>query len=222
LNGSYLSVDNEGNVIEKIHPENNGNNFALLVAGEGIPLQASLLDTRYFFTVGCFDPRITGVEDRDLGRRLAKVGVIRHSNTYVAQIRIGMETSTTNWSIIAEGDRASRENALNLPHSFGRLWASAKTCIWHGQVRRSYWHGRVCRSYFASVLWNLKRGNFLMAVSRAIAGLAFMNLRIFTVDFWRGIRLVALSFDLRFLEPIPSVKSSLQSDQVIVGGETKK
>src|SRR5512139_2425134 len=27
LNGSYQSVDNDGNVIENIHPENNGNNF---------------------------------------------------------------------------------------------------------------------------------------------------------------------------------------------------
>jgi glycosyltransferase involved in cell wall biosynthesis len=193
LNGSYQSVDNEGNVIEDLHPENNGNNFALLVSGEGIPLQASLLDSRYFFQVGCFDPKITGVEDRDLGRRLVMVGDICHTHTFVAQIRIGIVGSTTNWSIIAEGDRRSRENALNLKGSFWRLWASAKTCSWHGQVKRSYWHGRVCRSYFASMGWNMKQGNWLLALSRAISGVAFMNWRIFSQDFWYGMKQIDLS-----------------------------
>jgi glycosyltransferase involved in cell wall biosynthesis len=193
LNGSYQSVDNQGNVIENLHPENNGNNFALLVSGEGIPLQASLLDSRYFFQTGCFDPKITGVEDRDLGRRLAMMGDICHTHTLVAQIRIGIVGSTTNWSIIAEGDRRSRENALNLKGSFSRLWASTKTCNWHGQVKRSYWHGRVCRSYFASMGWNLKQRNLLMALSRMVAGIAFMNWRIFTRDFWYGMNQIDLS-----------------------------
>jgi glycosyltransferase involved in cell wall biosynthesis len=193
LNGSYQSVDNDGNVIENLHPENNGNNFALLTSGEGIPLQASLLDSRYFFKVGCFDPKITGVEDRDLGRRLAMIGDICHTNAFVAQIRIGIVGSTTNWSIIAEDDRLSRENALNLNGSFWRLWASAKTCNWHGQVKNSYWHGRVCRSYFASMTWNIKQGNWLIALSRGISGVAFMNWRIFSLDFWRGMRQIDLS-----------------------------
>lgn len=197
LNGSYLSVDNQGNMVEKINPENIGNNFALLMSGEGIPLQASLLSTRDFFTVGCFDPKITGVEDRDLGRRFAMVGEVCHTNEFVAQIRIGQEGSTTNWSIIAEGDRSSRENGFSLPGSFSRLWASAKTCSWHGQVRRSYWHGRVCRAYSGSMAWNLKRGNLFTAISRGAAALAFTNWRILTADFWQGIRQTDVLADRR-------------------------
>jgi glycosyltransferase involved in cell wall biosynthesis len=218
LNGSYQSVDNDGNVIEIIHPENNGNNFALLVSGEGIPLQASLLDSRYFFKAGCFDPKITGVEDRDLGRRLVMLGKICHTNTLVAQIRIGIVGSTTNWSIIAEGDRSSRENALNLKGSFGRLWDSAKTCSWHGQVRRSYWHGRVCRSYFASMAGNLKQGNLLLALSRGLAGLAFMNWRIFSPDFWRGMRQIDVSAKFRKYQDVPENTAAQNNQRPLAGG----
>ncbi len=221
LNGSYQSVDNEGNVIENIHPENNGNNFALLVSGEGIPLQASLLDSKYFFKAGCFDPKITGVEDRDLGRRLVMLGNIRHTHTSVAQIRIGIVGSTTNWSIIAEGDRSSRENALNLKGSFGRLWDSAKTCSWHGQVKRSYWHGRVCRSYFASLAWNLKQGNLLLALSRGLAGLAFMNWRMLAPDFWRGMRQIDVSANFRQPEDLPENKTP-QNNQLPLAGGNKR
>ena len=216
LNGSYQSVDNQGNVIENIHPENNGNNFALLVSGEGIPLQASLLESRYFFKSGCFDPKITGVEDRDLGRRLMMMGDICHTNTFVAQVRIGIVGSTTNWSIIAEDDRLSRENALNLKGSFSRLWASAKTCIWHGQVKRSYWHGRVCRSYFASMAWNMKHGNWIMAFSRGIAGVAFMNWRIFSVDFWCGMRQVDLSMKFRNSQDAVEIEVAQNNQQAAV------
>jgi glycosyltransferase involved in cell wall biosynthesis len=221
LNGSYQSVDNDGNVVENIHPENNGNNFALLVSGEGIPLQASLLDSLYFFKSGCFDPRITGVEDRDLGRRLVMLGNIRHMHTFVAQIRIGIVGSTTNWSIIAEGDRSSRENALNLKGSFSRLWDSAKTCSWHGQVKRSYWHGRVCRSYFASMAWNLKQGNLLLALSRALAGLAFMNWRIVSLDFWRGMMQIDVSASFRASKDVHGSKAP-QTNQLPVAGEKKQ
>jgi glycosyltransferase involved in cell wall biosynthesis len=221
LNGSYQSVDNQGNVIEDIHPENNGNNFALLVSGEGIPLQASLLDTRYFFRAGCFDPKITGVEDRDLGRRLALIGDICHTNAFVAQIRIGLVGSTTNWSIIAEDDRLSRENSLNLKGSFSRLWASARTCNWHGQVKRSYWHGRVCRSYFASMAWNFRHNNWLLALSRGLSGVAFMNWMFFSPDFWHGMRQTDLSARFRDSQDI-SENKLLQNNQMPVAGENKQ
>jgi len=222
LNGSYQSVDNHGNVIENIHPENNGNNFALLMSGEGIPLQASFLDTPYFFKAGCFDPKITGVEDRDLGRRLAMIGNICHTNTSVAQIRIGLVGSTTNWSIIAEGDRSSREKAFSLKDSFPRLWDSAKTCIWHGQVKRSYWHGRVSRAYLASTIWNIKHGNWFLALSRGIAAIAFMNYRIFSMDFWQGMKQTDLSARFGNSEGLSNEDKLTQNNQLPLAGENKQ
>jgi glycosyltransferase involved in cell wall biosynthesis len=214
LNCSYQSADNYGTVIETIHPEINGNNFAMLVAGEGIPLQASLLDSKHFFLVGCFDPKITGVEDRDLGRRFAMAGTICHNNTVVAQIRIGMVGSTTNWSTLAEGDRSSRENALNLHDSFFRVWASAKTCRWHGQIRRNYWHGRLFRAYIASMIWNLQRGNLLKAIGRGVLALALMNLRLFTVDFWKGTKSIDILAGLHLPQTIPPMSNPMQSGQI--------
>ncbi len=164
LYGSYQTVDNEGNIIQKIHPERKGNIFALLVAGHGIPLQASLVEAKAFFAAGGFDPMITGVEDRDLGRRLALIGDIAYSPHVVASIRIGEQGSTTDWGRLAEDDRRGREKALSAPSSYARLRASAFS---------DYWRGRVSRAYFASSVWNLKRLNILTALSRGIAGLVF-------------------------------------------------
>lgn len=222
LNGSYQSADNHGNVIEKLHPENHGNNFAYLVSGEGIPLQASLLDTRHFFMVGCFDPKITGVEDRDLGRRFAMSGTICHTNALVAQIRVGMEGSTTDWSMLPEGDRSSREKAFNLPGSFSRLWHSAKTCTWHGKVLRNYWHGRVCRAYLASMVWNLRCGNWLTAFERGMAAVAFTPWRIFTKAFWHGIRQIDPFAGRSPLQTIPSASTLVQASQPPMAKEDSK
>jgi len=179
LYGSYQTVDNFGNLIEEIHPGITGNVFALLVSGEGVPLQASLLQTRHFFTAGAFDPAITGVEDRDLGRRIALAGSIAYTPAVVAQIRIGEKGSTTNWAILAEDDRQGREKALSMQNSFARLRASVNSC---------YWRGRVSRSYLGSTAWNLRRRRILTAVSRLGASLAFANWHMFSPDFWRGLR----------------------------------
>ena len=43
LYGSWRIVDNDGNTVNEFYPELTGNIFALLVSGEGLPLQASLL-----------------------------------------------------------------------------------------------------------------------------------------------------------------------------------
>lgn len=73
LYGSWRTVDNAGEQVDEFQPGLTGNIFALLVSGEGLPLQASLLKTTSFFMAGGYDPMptLTGVEDRDVGRRLA-------------------------------------------------------------------------------------------------------------------------------------------------------
>ncbi|NTW99328.1 MAG: glycosyltransferase family 2 protein [Geobacteraceae bacterium] len=179
LYGSYQTVDNEGNIIQKIHPERKGNILALLVAGHGIPLQASLVEARAFFAAGGFDPMITGVEDRDLGRRLALIGEIAYSPHVVASIRIGEQGSTTDWGRLAEDDRRGREKALSAPSSYARLRTSACS---------DYWRGRVSRAYFASAVWNFKRLNILTAFSRGITGLVFAGGHAIRPKFWLGLR----------------------------------
>ena len=146
LYGSYQTVDNQGKIIEEFHPRLAGNIFALLVAGEAIPLQASLVNRDKVRAAGCFDASLTGCEDRDLGRRIALTNTIAYSPSVVARIRIGEQGSTTNWAMIPESDRIGREKALSAQGAFARLSASATS---------TFWQGRVSRAYVASMVWNL-------------------------------------------------------------------
>ena len=181
LNGSWRTVDNDGRLINEFHPELNGNIFAWLVSGEGLPLQASFIRAEEFFRAGGYDPSpiLTGVEDRDIGRRLAFFGTIASTAAVVAQIRIGEEGSSTNWAAIAEGDRWGREKSLQVQDLFRRLLASANS---------NYWRGRVSRAYFASMFWNLKQRSPLVATSRFLAGLAMSGVHITSSDYWRGLK----------------------------------
>jgi glycosyltransferase involved in cell wall biosynthesis len=178
LYGSYQTVDNNDTVIEDIHPAICGNIFALLVSSEGIPLQASLLKADDFFAAGAFDPSVTGVEDRDLGRRLALSGSVAYASAMVARIRVGEAGSTTRWAILIEDDRCTREKALSAQHAFGRLRASASS---------GYWRGRVSRAYLGSTAWNLRRKRVITAADRLVTGLLFPGRHFLSSDFWRGL-----------------------------------
>jgi glycosyltransferase involved in cell wall biosynthesis len=181
LYGSWRIVDNDGNTINEFYPELTGNIFALLVSGEGLPLQASLLKTHSFYMAGAYDPApiVTGVEDRDIGRRVALLGDVAYTPAVIAQVRIGEVGSSTNWRMIAEGDRWGREKALQALNSFGRMRASATS---------NYLRGRGSRAYFASMVWNLKRRSLFIAVSRLFGGLALTGLNVFSTGYWRGLR----------------------------------
>ncbi|PWB70380.1 MAG: hypothetical protein C3F07_17230 [Anaerolineales bacterium] len=190
LYGSYQTVDNDGRIIEVIQPHVTGYLFSLLVAGESLPFQVSLLNADHFFAVGGFDssPSILGVEDRDVGRRLSPRGSVVFAPTIVAQIRIGEQGSTTNWGAIAERDRWGREKALKLQDSFFHIHKSLDLCLQHGRTFRAYLAGRVLRSYIASMDWNLQHKNWMVAAGRGLAGLSLTGLNIFVADFWRGLR----------------------------------
>jgi glycosyltransferase involved in cell wall biosynthesis len=179
LLGGWRTVDNIGNLVEQFSPPLQGNIFALLVAGEGLPFQASMIRSDIFFRAGAFDPTIVGVEDRDLGRRVALWGDIAYTNCIAAEIRIGQQGSTTNWGILAADDRWGREKALNSPKAFRRLHMSANS---------SYWRGRVTRAYIGSIAWNIKHKKWLIALSRILAGVSFSGISAFSQDYWKGIR----------------------------------
>jgi glycosyltransferase involved in cell wall biosynthesis len=188
LHGSYQTMDNNGHLIEKLFPEHQGNNFVMLISGESIPLGDSLISSDAFYCVGEFDATFSACEDRDLGRRLAMVGNIAYTQFQIARFRVGLVGSTTNWAINVEEDRRSREKALNLRGALSRAIASAKTCIWHGNILEVYWRGRLCRAYIASMIWNLRRKNVLIAVSRGISCLKAAGTKFLYWDFWLGLR----------------------------------
>lgn len=181
LYGSYRTVDNHGRLVHEWRPGIQGNIFATLVAGESIPFQTSLLRADAFHAAGGFDadPAITGVEDRELGRRLALIGPVAYTPAVVAAIRIGEETSTTNWQTLAASDRLGREKVLRESGIMARL---------HAGIDSHYLGGRVCRAFLASAVWNLRRGQAFAATSRVTAGMAVASRHMLSAKFWRGLR----------------------------------
>jgi glycosyltransferase involved in cell wall biosynthesis len=179
LYGSYQTMDNDGNIINEFHPNIIGNIFPQLISGEAVPFQASLLRTRAFYAAGGFDPALVGVEDRDMGRRIAISGDVARTRTIVARIRIGEAGSTTNWKSLAEGDRRGREKAMIQSGALRRLWESRMS---------SYWRGRVTRAYIASTVWNLRQYRSATAFKRAVVGFLMANWHPILPTFWNGLR----------------------------------
>jgi glycosyltransferase involved in cell wall biosynthesis len=176
--GSWEVVDNDGRVLGEFHPRLNGNILAPLVAGEGVPLQASLVRRTDFETAGGFDPVLCGVEDRDLGRRLALAGEAAWTPVVVSRIRMGRVGSTTDWSRLPEHDRLGREKVLAVDATFDRLRASATS---------DYFRGRVVRAYVASAVWNLKRRRVGVALDRIGSSLALAVPRLVRPGLWTGL-----------------------------------
>lgn len=180
LYGAYRSVDNAGSLIAEFRPSIAGNVFGWLVAGESLPLQASLIDRDLFYQAGAFDSQFNIAEDRDLGRRLALRGTLAATDAIVVEIRVGERGSSTagRWHLRPEKDREGREKALREQGAFARARLSAST---------SYLRGRVSRAYFASMLWNARRKRILVAFNRGLAGMALAGGHLFRREYWRGV-----------------------------------
>jgi len=181
LYGGWRSVNNSGERVEEFTPQLSGRIFIVVLAGESLPLQACLVKAETFFRIGGFDtdPELVGVEDRDLGRRLALHGRIAHTTFVVAHVRIGEMGSTTNWKTIAQSDRLSREKTLHSALAFQQLRQAKMD---------NFWRGRISRAYLASSIWNLQRGYVLSALSRLINSITLMGLNFFAPRFWVGLR----------------------------------
>jgi glycosyltransferase involved in cell wall biosynthesis len=179
LHGGYETVDNRGQRVALFTPVIEGDILVPLIAGESVPLQASLIDAGAFREAGGFDSALVGVEDRDLGRRLARFVQMHGMPVAVAAVRIGEDGSSTNWARIGEDDRTGREKILGIPGTAARLRRSA---------RDAHWRGRICRAYLGSMHWNATRGRFGTMVRRAVEGARLVDGRAVTPSFWRGVR----------------------------------
>lgn len=181
LYGGSQLVDRQGKSLLQLHHGLNGNCFIQVMAGEWVPLQASLIETKTFFSVGGFNPLISGPEDIDLLRRIALHGDIAETQAVVAYIVRGEDGSTTDYKHHPEMSRRARETILNSPDVFTRMCASASS---------SYWYGRIFRAYLTSLVWNLQHKRLLLAVSRGmfgLAGLALAGPHLLSSSFWRAV-----------------------------------
>jgi glycosyltransferase involved in cell wall biosynthesis len=183
LYGGMQIVDSAGKVLGGFNPGLDGNCFTQLVAGVWVPLQASLIKSEVFFSVGGFHPLFRMCEETELGRRVAFDHEFAGTPTMVACLLRGSGWKSSQAH--ADGpnyNRWSREIALNQTGVFGRLRRSATT---------SYWHGRILQAYLASAQWNWRQKKFSMALSRIIHGLASLLIAgrsVFSAAYWRALK----------------------------------
>ena len=181
LYGASRLVNQQGELIIHLRNRMQGNCFLQSMAGEWIPLQASLIDANQFFSVGGFTPTMSATEDIDLLRRILLVGDVAYTEDEVVCIRVGPEGSSTDYSVSIENGRRAREEVLSAMGAFDRMRSSASS---------SYWYGRMVRVYWTSAAWNLWHGRLFAALNRFFFGFkaaASTGSQTLSSSFWRSM-----------------------------------
>jgi glycosyltransferase involved in cell wall biosynthesis len=158
-----------------------GNCFVQAMAGEWIPLQASLIDRKTFLEVGGFNPLLSGPEDIDLLRRILRTEEVAETPHLIAHVIMGIEGSTTDYGRHPQASRWAREMLLNSSNVYDRLRSSAVN---------SFWRGRMLRVYLTAAVWNLGHRRFFGAASRiwsSIVTVLHTGKGLLTRDFWRAV-----------------------------------
>ncbi|HJS20106.1 MAG TPA: glycosyltransferase family A protein [Anaerolineales bacterium] len=181
LYGMTQLVDRQGRPTIKLRHSLNGNCFVQAMAGEWIPLQASLIERKTFLEIGGFNPLLTGPEDIDLLRRILRTEDVCETPNLVAYVIMGGEGSTTDYVQHPQASRWAREMLLDSSNVHDRMRSSAVN---------SFWCGRMLRVYLTSVVWNLAHRRFFSAASRiwsSIFALLHAGTGVLTKDFWRAV-----------------------------------
>lgn len=181
LYGASQLVDRQHTPLIELKHNLKGNAFLPAMAGEWIPLQASLIKSEVFFAAGGFNPRLAGPEDIDLLRRITLDNEIAEVPALVAYIVMGERGSTTDYNKHHITSRWAREKILDTPRTYPRL---------KDKATNSYWHGRLSRIYLTSTIWNLQNKRLITALSRAISTLRtlfFANSSLFSGEYWAAL-----------------------------------
>jgi len=183
LYGGIRIVNDQGKALAEINSGLIGNCFSQIMGGAWAPIQASLIKTQAFFEVGCFNPLICGTEDEDLCRRIAYYGDFTNTPEVVACLFRGQAWNTsTNYLRAPNDTKYSRNLILSKPGVFSRLRASGDS---------NYWHGRMLRVYLSTILWNLQKKQFFVALSRLVYSMVLLGLsfpHLFSPEYWAGVR----------------------------------
>lgn len=179
--GASQLVNRAGQLTIQHRPTFEGNVLAQAMAGEWLPLQASVIDMQTFFAAGGFDPHALYADDNDLCRRLALTGTVVCLPALVAGVALGQTNSTSDPVLRRQRGWATREHVLDDRRCFARMRSSAT---------EGYWQGRVVRCYLTSAWWNARRGQGLRALSRvggAGAALLLAAPHWLAPRFWRAV-----------------------------------
>lgn len=181
LYGMTQLVDRQGRPTIQLRHSLNGNCFVQAMAGEWIPLQASLIERKIFLEIGGFNPLLTGPEDIDLLRRILRTEDVCETPNLVAYVIMGGEGSTTDYVKHPQASRWAREMLLDSSNVHDRM---------HSSAVNSFWRGRMLRVYLTSVVWNLTHKRFFSAASRiwsSMFALLHAGTGVLTKDFWRAL-----------------------------------
>ena len=181
LYGAAQLTDTGRRCLLQFNHDLHGNSLMPVMAGEWVPLQASLIDRQAFFELGGFDPAVNGLEDKDLLLRSAQRFALDGTATPVAGILRGGWSSSTDWSQTRRNWHLACERVLNEPGTPARLRASATS---------AYWHGRLVRLYLLSSAWNARAGRPLLMLDRLLhVGGALLRARprLFSSAFWHAL-----------------------------------
>jgi hypothetical protein len=181
LFGGCRLVDQQDKFILDLHSITDGNGFIQVMAGEWIPLLASFISQKVFFTTGGFHPNIVSGEDVDLCRRIALYSDFKKTRAVVACATMDSKDSNRNQLDTRNACLMGREEILQMPGAFKRMRDSANS---------SFWYGRIVRIYLTSAVWNIQRRRLLTFASRLFYGAIYSAARITHIlspDFWRAI-----------------------------------
>jgi glycosyltransferase involved in cell wall biosynthesis len=187
--GAFRLVDNSGEKVVDIFPDEANNCFVQLLSWEWLPLQASIIDANAFFKVGGFatlDSLKGGFEDIHLSRVIARQFDFMNVPELVTSIRFGDAGSTTNYADMLLQNRESREQILDMVGTKQQLLSSARTRT----VLPEYWYGRIVYEYAGSAMRNLRERRFFTFLSRAWSAFSSfcMGIRfIMKENFWVGL-----------------------------------
>ena len=181
LYGMTQLVDRQRHPTIRLRHGLKGNCFVQAMAGEWIPLQASLIERKTFLAVGGFNPLLSGPEDIDLLRRVLLTEDVCETPNLVAYVIMGGEGSTTDYVQHPHASRWAREVLLDSSNVHDRMRSSAVS---------SYWYGRMLRVYLTSAVWNLAHRRLLIASSRiwsSILTVLHAGTGLITKDFWHAV-----------------------------------
>lgn len=181
LYGMTQLVDRQNNPLIQLKHLLHGNCFVQVMAGEWIPLQSSFIERKMFMQIGGFNPLLTGPEDIDLLRRILLEAEVAETLYLIANVIMGGDGSTTDYSDHPQASRWARENILNASDAYYRMSSSA---------HNPSWRGRISRVYLTSAVWNLQHLRFLTATSRiflSIASILTKGTDIFANSFWQAV-----------------------------------
>lgn len=182
LYGATQLVDRDDTPLIQLRHGLRGNCFTQIMAGEWIPLQASLIPADTFFELRGFLPGLSSTQDVDLCRKAALLGDFAETEAVVACVGMGEKNSTTDRAKHLGYARWARDQILNARGVFSRMRASAA----NGALA-----GRIVRIFLTSAVWNLQNRKPLTALSRGgygVASLVFGLPHFFSAQFWGAIR----------------------------------